>query len=102
MTRAALRKMFRDCRPRIIHWEVYTNPLIRRILKISESSRMRYEKAKRALYRDKSLTDNQRRDKFSKAFDRYLDSFKKTDVLQRQYDRAWERRELRRLKASRA
>ena len=102
MKRADIRKMFRDCRPRIVHWEVYKNPLIRRILKISESSRIRYEKAKRALYYDKTLTDDQRSKRVGKALDRYLESFKTTDAIKRKLDLAWERQEFRRLKALRA
>jgi hypothetical protein len=94
--------MFRDCRPRIVHWEVYKNPLIRRILRISESSRIRYEKAKRALYYDKSLTDNQRSKGVGKALDRYLETFKKTGALERKIHIAWERQEARRLKTQRA
>ena len=102
MTRAVLRKMFRDCRPRIIHWELYGNPLIRRILKISENARLRYEKEKRAIYHDKNLTDAQRAKKFGKVFDRHMATFDVTSAIQRQYDRAYERRELWRLKARRA
>lgn len=99
MKRADLRKMFRDMRPRIVHWEVYKNPLIRRILKISENSRIRYEKAKRALYNDKSLTDEQRDRGFTKAYDRHMESYKATDAIKRKLDLEWERREMKRLKA---
>ena len=99
MKRADLRKMFRDCRPRIVHWDVYKNPLIRRILRISETSRIRYEKAKRALYHDKSLTDDQRAKGFNKAYDRHMESYKATDAIKRRLDLEWERREHRRFKA---
>ena len=102
MTREALKKMFRDCRPRVIRWELIGNPLLRRIMRISENSRLRYEKAKRTIYNNKTLTDAQRDRKWNKAFDLNMASYEKTAVIQRQYDRAWERRELARLKRRRA
>lgn len=87
MTRDQLKKMFRDCRPRPIRPEMIGNPLLRRIMRINENASIRYERDKRALYRDKTLNDDQRSRGFTKALDRLTASWEKTRPLEREYER---------------
>jgi hypothetical protein len=72
------------------------------MLRISEASRIRYEKAKRTIYHDKSMNDDQRSAAIGKALDRWLQDGKEYDAVRRKYDLGWERQEFRRLKAQRA
>jgi hypothetical protein len=66
------------------------NPIQRRILRISENARIRFERQKRALHQNRALTDQQRFAGYIKAFDRYMDSWNRTRPLQREYELKYE------------
>jgi hypothetical protein len=86
MKRAQLKKMLRDSRPSPIRPEMFDDSLIRRMLRMSENARLRYEKEKRKLYDDRSLTDKQRSDGVGRALDRYLADWKRREPLEREYE----------------
>ena len=56
-------------------------------MRINENASIRYEKDKRALYRNKALNDDQRSRGLMKALERLTSSWKKTRPLEREYER---------------
>ena len=89
MTRADLKKMIRKYHRSVIRPEMIDNPILRRSLRISESTSMRYEQDKRALYADKKLSDEQRQRGFEKAHKRFMAVSDRLRELDRQYERKY-------------
>lgn len=89
LSRAELRKMFRDMRLHPIRPEMLGNPLLSRSMKIMEDATLRYERTKRILYRNTKLTDEQRWIGWQKAEKRREASYKKADAIHLQYQRKY-------------
>lgn len=92
MTRAELKKQLGVFRPSLIRPEMLGSHSERKLMKLEESAWMRYERDKLSIYRNKSLTDEQRSALWSEASNRRWAASDKLRPLRRLCDRMHERR----------
>jgi len=98
MTRAELKKQLGMYRPSLIRPDMLSVSLSeRKLMRLTEQAWMRFESAKLAIYRDRSLTDEQRAALVSEARNRRWAADEKLRPLRRLCDRIQERRFIRRM-----
>jgi hypothetical protein len=97
MTRAELKKKLGMFRPSLVRPEMYDTISERKLARLEETALMRYEREKLAIYKNRSLTDEQRDTLWREAAERRWAAADKLRPLRRLCDRMHERRMIKRL-----
>ncbi len=92
MTRVELKKYFGHYRPSLIRPEMLETVSERKLAQSRENINLRYERSMKALYADKSLTDEQRWVEYSKISSLAAEAREKLAPLERRCNLIGERR----------
>lgn len=101
MTRAELKKQIGAYRPSLLRPSMMPTASERKLARLEENVWLRYEREKLDIYRNKTLTDEQRSESWRKASDRRWAGSEKLRSLRRLCERIRERRMLKVIGASR-